>query len=114
MPTIRRVKPVEINAGAWYLRALRDDNVIDDRRALADLGETDHDYVANCSAGWASDTSYTWAVCEPTTGELLAEVTLDPVTATLHTRARDRHEDAAAIAAQSVRRFAAAALGITV
>jgi hypothetical protein len=36
MPTIRRVKPVEINAGAWYLRALRDDNVIDDRRALAD------------------------------------------------------------------------------
>jgi len=114
MPTIRRVKPVEINAGARYLRALRDDNLIDDRPALADLGETDPDYVANCGAGWASDTSYTWAVCEPTTGELLAEVTLDAVTATLHTRARDGHEDAAAIAAQSVRRFAAAALGITV
>jgi hypothetical protein len=41
-------------------------------------------------------------------------VSLDRVSATLHTRARDGHEDAAAIAAQSVRRFAAAALGITV
>jgi hypothetical protein len=41
-------------------------------------------------------------------------VTLDPVTATLDTRARDGHADAAATAAQSVRRFAEAALGITV
>jgi hypothetical protein len=114
MPTIRLVEPVEINAGAWYLRALREDGPIDDRPALADLGETDPDYVTHCRASWASDTGYTWAVCEPTTGELLAEVTLDPVSATLHTRARDGHEDAAAIAAQSVRRFAAAALGITV
>jgi len=114
MPTIRRVQPVEINAGAWYLRALRDDDLIDDRPALADLGETDPDYVTVCSAGWASDTRYTWAVCEPTTGELLAEVTLDPVGATLHTRARDGHTEAAATAAQSVRRFAAAALDITV
>lgn len=109
-----RVEPVEINAGAWYLRAPRDDDLIDDRPALADLGETDPDYITHCTAHWASDTGYTWAVCEPTTGELLAEVTLDPVTATLHTRARDGHADAAAIAAQSVRRFAAAALGITV
>ena len=108
------MEPVEINAGAWYLRALRADDLIDDRPELAGLGEIDPDYVTHCGAGWASDTSYTWAVCEPTTGELLAEVTLDPVTATLHTRARDGHEDAAAIAAQSVRRFAAAALGITV
>jgi hypothetical protein len=108
------VEPVEINAGAWYLRALRNDDLIDDRPALADLGETDPDYVTHSRARWASDTGYTWAVCEPTTGELLAEVTLDPVSATLHTRARDGHEDAAAIAAQSVRRFAAAALGITV
>ena len=114
MPTIRRVEPVEINAGAWYLRAPRDDDLIDDRPALADLGETDPDYVTRCSSRWASDTGYTWAVCEPTTGELLAEVALDPVAATVHTRARHGHADAAAIAAQSVRRFAAAALGITV
>jgi hypothetical protein len=108
------VEPIEINAGAWYLRAPRDDELIDDRPALADLGETDPDHVTDCCARWASDTRYTWAVCEPTTGELLAEVTLDPVTATLDTRARDGHADAAATAAQSVRRFAEAALGITV
>ena len=44
----------------------------------------------------------------------LAEVTIDPVAATVRTRARDGHTDAAAIAERSVRRFAAAVLGITV
>jgi hypothetical protein len=108
------VQPVEINAGAWYLRAPRQDELIDDRPALTDLGETDPDYVTQCVARWASDTGYTWAVCEPTTGELLAEVTIDPAAAIVRTRARDGHADAAAIAEQSVRRFAAAVLGITV
>ena len=70
--------PVEINAGQWYLRALRADSRIDDRPALADLGITDPDHVARCAASWSADTSYSWAVCEVTTGELLAEVTLDP------------------------------------
>jgi hypothetical protein len=96
------------------LRAPRDDDLIDDRPALADLGETDPDYVTHCNARWTSDAGYTWAVCEPTTGELLAEVTIDPVAAIVRTRARDGHADAAAIAEQSVRRFAAAVLGITV
>ncbi|MEZ0362137.1 hypothetical protein ACAG26_00325 [Mycobacterium sp. pUA109] len=100
--------PVEINAGAWYLRALRADDRVDDRPALADLGETDPDYVAGSAAGWAADTGYSWAVCEPTTGELLAEVTLDPVTGHTGTRARAGHADAAAAAEASVRRFAAA------
>ena len=108
------MEPVEINAGAWYLRAPRQDELIDDRPSLADLGETDPDYVTRCSARWASDTGYTWAVCEPTTGEILAEVTLDPAAAEVRTRARDGHDDAAASAAQSVRRFAAAALGLTI
>jgi hypothetical protein len=96
----RRVEPVEINAGAWYLRALRDDELIDDRPALASMGE--------------SDPGYTWAVCEPTTGEMLAEVRIDPLTSTLTTRTRDGHDDAVAIAEQSVRRFAKAMLGLTV
>ncbi len=108
------MEPVEINAGAWYLRAPREDELINDRPALALLGETDPNYVTQCSALWASDTGYTWAVCEPTTGELLAEVTLDPAAATVRTRARDGHTDAAAIAELSVRRFAAAVLGLTV
>lgn len=108
------MEPVEINAGSWYLRALRDDDLINDRPALADLGETDPDYVTRREAQWASDTCYSWAVCEPTTGELLAEVTLDPVTAKMHARARHGHADAAAIAEVSVRRFAGAMLGLAV
>jgi hypothetical protein len=108
------VEPVEINAGAWYLRAPRGDDLIDDRPALVDLGETDPGYLDRCTAQWASDTCYTWAVCEPTTGEMLAEVRLDPRAASLTTRHRDGHADAAEIAARSVRRFAAAVLGLVV
>ena len=72
------MEPVEINNGTWYLRGLRYDDRVDDRPALADLGETDLDYVHDAEDGWADDTRYTWAVCEPSTGELLAEITLDP------------------------------------
>ena len=108
------MEPVEINNGTWYLRGLRYDDRVDDRPALADLGETDLDYVHDAEDGWADDTRYTWAVCEPTTGEMLAEVTIDPLAATLTTRARDGHDDAAAIAEQSVRRFAASMLGLTI
>ena len=100
------MEPVEINAGAWYLRALRADDRIDDRPALAKLGETDPGYVARCSDRWESDTTYSWAVCEPTTGELLAEVTLDPTTGETNLRARPGHADAAQTAADTVRRFA--------
>jgi hypothetical protein len=78
------VEPVEINSGAWYLRAPRQDDLIDDRPALALLGE------------------------------MLAEVALDPATAVVRTRARDGYADAASVAEQSVRRFAAAALLITI
>ena len=88
---------MEINAGAWYLRTPRADEKIDDRPALAEMGVTDPSYVALCATRWASDTGYTWAVCEPTTGEMLAVVSVDPVTATMHTRAREGHADAAAI-----------------
>jgi hypothetical protein len=108
------VQPVEINAGAWYLRALRSDELVDDRPALAALGETDPTYVDRRMAQWASDTAYTWAVCEPTTGQLLAEVTLDPLDATLRTRTVDGHADAAEGVVAAVRRFAAAALNLTV
>ncbi|MFZ0903134.1 MAG: hypothetical protein WAN71_04490 [Mycobacterium sp.] len=101
------MQPVEINAGQWYLRALRADSRIDDRPALAELGVTDPDHVARCAALWSADTSYSWAVCEVTTGELLAEVTLDPDTGEIATRARGGQAEAAAAAAESVRRFAA-------
>ena len=100
--------PVEINAGQWYLRGLRADGRIDDRPALADLGVSDPEYVARSDAQWAADARYSWAVCETTTGELLAEVTLDPATGAIATRARAGHDDAAGAAAASIRRFAAA------
>jgi hypothetical protein len=102
------LEPVEINAGQWYLRALRADRRIDDRPALADLGVTDPDHVARRAAQWSSDTSYSWAVCEVTTGELLAEVSLDLETGEIATRARASQTQAATAAAESVRRFAAA------
>jgi hypothetical protein len=106
------MEPVEINAGAWYLRGLRADDRVDDRPALAELGETDTDYVTRSAAGWASDRRYCWAVCEPTTGALLAEVTLDP-SGRIGWRARQGHEAAALTAAESVGRFAAGALALT-
>jgi hypothetical protein len=102
------MEPVEINAGQWYLRGLRADSRIDDRPALAKLGVTDSDHVARCAAQWTADTSYSWAACEVTTGELLAEVTLDPATGEIATRARAGHADVATAAADSVRRFAVA------
>ncbi|WP_219066816.1 hypothetical protein [Candidatus Mycobacterium methanotrophicum] len=77
---------VEINAGQWYLRPLRADNRLDDRlgrspRRSSCAGRSRGnrpDHVARCAVSWSADTSYSWAVCEVTTGELLAEVTLDP------------------------------------
>lgn len=106
--------PVEINNGTWYLRGLRHDDRVDDRPALADLGETDLDYVHDAEDGWAADTKYTWAVCEPSTGELLAEVTLDPTTSQMHSRARPGHEDAAAMSEDTVRRYASEVLNLRV
>jgi hypothetical protein len=102
------LEPVEINAGQWYLRGLRADGRIDDRAALAGLGVNDPDHVARTVAHWSADTRYSWAVCDVTTGELLAEVTLDPESGEIATRARTGHTGAATAAAESVQRFAAA------
>jgi RimJ/RimL family protein N-acetyltransferase len=86
------VEPVEINAGSWYLRALRADDRIDDRPAVlasssdpeilrwrrrppALLAEADA-YVRQRAMDWVRDRRCSWAVCEPTTGEMLGEVEL--------------------------------------
>ncbi|MGW0044483.1 hypothetical protein [Rhodococcus sp. NPDC003348] len=110
------MEPIEINAGSWYLRALREDERVDDRPALADGGVTDPDYIANRTAQWAAEEHYSWAVCEPTTGELLAEVGLTPRgdVGELGGWARHGHDDALASASDAVRRFAEGALGLTV
>lgn len=90
------VEPVEINAGGWYLRALRADERIDDRPALV-AAFTDpellrwvphysvttvHDaggYVALRARQWADGSRCSWAVAEPTTGALVGEVGLQHV-----------------------------------
>jgi hypothetical protein len=76
------VDPVEINAGAWYLRGVR------------------------------SEARYRWDVCEPITGDVVAEVTLDPATATL--TSVGENTEAIEVAERAVRGFAGQALGITV
>jgi hypothetical protein len=76
------VEPVEINAGAWYLRGVR------------------------------ADAGYLWEVCEPVTGEAVGTVTLDPDTATM--TSLGSNADAIEAAEQAVRRFAKAALDITI
>jgi hypothetical protein len=109
------MEPIEVNAGRWYLRALRADDRVDDRPALAAGGITDPDYVARRAGQWADETHLSWAVCEPTTGELLAEIGVTSEdstdTARLSGWARPGHEDALAAAADTIRRFTAAALG---
>ena len=102
------MEPVEINAGAWYLRALRADERVDDGRRWPSWA-TGPDYIAAVPRS-GSPTPPIPAVCEPTTGELVAEVVLDLSTAALTCRARAGYQVAAAEAEESVRRFAGDAL----
>ncbi|ALG13658.1 GNAT family N-acetyltransferase [Kibdelosporangium phytohabitans] len=87
------MEPIEINAGGFYLRALRADDLLDDRPAIlcafsdaemrrwvadyriADLADAG-DYVRRRAREWDTGTRCSWAVAEPTTGELLGEVDL--------------------------------------
>lgn len=86
------MEPVEINAGMWYLRALRADDRVDDRPAvLASCRDPEirrwrrrpapdpavaSAYVAERTDGWARDDRLSWAVCAPATGEMRGEVEL--------------------------------------
>jgi len=109
------MEPIEINAGAWYLRALRADDRIDDRPALAAGGITDPGYVARRARDWDSESGYSWAVCDPTTAELVAEVVVKPNfdgTADISGWAREGHDRALETGQAAVRRFVAGALGL--
>lgn len=110
------MEPIEINAGSWYLRALRADERVDDRPALRDGGVTDPGYVAERTRQWEIEEHFSWAVCEPTTGELLAEVGLTPDggDGVLSGWARPGHREALDTATAAVRRFAEGALGLAV
>ena len=106
------MEAVEINAGAWYLRALRDDDRLSDVPALRLLGVDDPErYVRQADAAWAADSGLTWAVCVPTTGELAAVIGVDSagVTAGL---AREEFAEALSAAVDPATRCAAALLGV--
>ncbi|MCL0119554.1 hypothetical protein [Corynebacterium pygosceleis] len=72
------MEPMEINGGRFYARPLHDDDRIDDRPALGEVfgRPVDPDFVEGARADWASDTVYTWAVCEQTSVSMLALATL--------------------------------------
>lgn len=87
------MEPVEINAGDYYLRQLRADPRLDDRPALLEaFGDETHrrwvphivlttldeagEYVAWRATQWDRGERCSWAVAEPTTGDLAGEVGL--------------------------------------
>ncbi|WP_280232555.1 hypothetical protein [Nocardia cyriacigeorgica] len=109
------MEPIEINAGSWYLRALRADERIDDRPALAAGGITDPDHVDRRTAGWAAETEFSWAVCEPTTAEMVAEIVVTPAeddSADITGWSRPGYGEALDAGLTAVRRFTEGALGL--
>jgi RimJ/RimL family protein N-acetyltransferase len=130
------VEPIEINAGAYYLRVLRADDLIDDRPAIvaafadpetrrwvadyqiSDLDDADA-YVQRRVSQWEQGVRCSWAVAEPTTGELLGEVDLrgldevpDGVQAACWTHPEHRGRGVAATALAAAVRFGFGALGL--
>ncbi len=119
------MEPVEINAGAWYLRSLRDDDRVTDVPALDETGllwgaaDSAAQFVRDCRSWWAQESRLTWAVCEPTTGELVALIGVDrdPVrrdVARLCSAHRPGYAAALAVGAAAVTRFVEGALEMTV
>ncbi|RMI31718.1 hypothetical protein [Nocardia stercoris] len=109
------MEPIEINAGGWYLRALRADERIDDRPALADGGIVDPSYVERRNREWAEESRYSWAVCVPTTAELVAEIVVTPKsdrTADISGWCRVGHAPALDAGLAAVQRFVVGALGL--
>lgn len=109
------MEPIEINAGSWYLRAMRADERIDDRPALADGGITDPDYVARRALEWDDETHFSWAVCVPTTAEMIAEIGATPEgdgTAVISGWAREGYDAALADGLEAVHRFVRGMLGL--
>ncbi|GGS25143.1 MULTISPECIES: GNAT family N-acetyltransferase [Actinokineospora] len=131
------MEPVEINAGKYYLRALRADDRIDDRPAVL-AGFTDpisrrwlshiavHDlatagaYIAQRARDWENETRFSWAVADQLTGALLGEVLLKEVDlaagvaeAGCWTHPDARGQGLATDALAAVIRFGFGALGLT-
>jgi RimJ/RimL family protein N-acetyltransferase len=128
---------VEINAGSYYLRQLRADDRLDDRPALiaafdddamrqwvsryriSSMAEAD-EYVAERAEQWARDRRCSWAVAEPTTGNLVGEIGLAHLDLIVGTAEAScwvasgwRGRGVAAIALSAALRFSYGALGLS-
>lgn len=70
------MEPMELNAGRFHLRPLRQDGRVDDAPALtvAHGRGVYPEYFEDAAADWENDRVYRWAVAEQTNIELLAEV----------------------------------------
>jgi RimJ/RimL family protein N-acetyltransferase len=130
------VDAVEINTGEYYLRQLRADRLMDDRPALIEgFADPKHrryvlnyrlrnideatEYVALRAAQWAGDERCSWAIAEPTTGDLLGEVGLKDLDlehgtadAAVWVHAKARGRGAAAKALSAAVRWGFGALGL--
>ena len=130
------MEPVEINAGTYYLRQLRADRHLDDRRRLMEaFADPTHrkyvlnyrlrtleeatEYVALRAAQWDGDERCSWAVAEPTSGLLLGEVGLRELNldagyaeATVWTHPTERGKGIATTALSAALRFGFGALGL--
>lgn len=89
---------------------------------MLDLGVDDPvAYVTTTDRDWADERAFVWAVCVPTTGELIALIGVerdgverDRDAGRLWGRARAGYDDALEVAVGPVTRFAEGALGLTV
>lgn len=130
------MEPIEINAGAYYLRQFRADDRLDDRPALVEAfadpvmrtfvpqHSVDNlvqagDYIAARADGWEADDRCTWAIAEPTTGRLLGEVGLKNLAAgngvaeaAIWVHPSARRQGVAAVALDAVVRFGFGALDL--
>lgn len=130
------MEPVEINAGAYYLRQLRADRHLDDRPALMEaFADPQHrryvlnyrlrtpdeatEYVTLRAAQWACDERCSWAVAEPETGRLLGEVGLRDLDlnfgtaeASVWTHPAERGKGIAAVGLSAAIQFGFARLGL--
>ncbi|MBN9745121.1 GNAT family N-acetyltransferase [Amycolatopsis sp. A1MSW2902] len=130
------MEPVEINAGAYYLRQLRADRHLDDRPALMEaFADPQHrryvlnyrlrtpdeatEYVTLRAAQWACDERCSWAVAEPESGRLLGEVGLRDLDlnfgtaeASVWTHPAERGKGIAAVGLSAAIQFGFARLGL--
>lgn len=75
------MEPVEINAGGYYLRALRNDERVSDVSALEHImglcEAAAAERITELNGQWASGTHLSWAVCEQTDPACLAVILAD-------------------------------------